>query len=74
MKWHVMAVKDVYYLSISLYAKGNLSLNDKKPISAHGFSAIRRFLRRSSTMSQLAMDNGERREKFVNVKFEGLTT
>jgi hypothetical protein len=44
MKWHVMAVKDVYYLGINLYAKGNLSLNDKKPISAHGFSAIRRFL------------------------------
>ena len=26
MKWHVMAVKDVYYLGINLYAKGNLSL------------------------------------------------
>ena len=43
MKMHVMAVKDLYYLSISLYAKGNLSLNDKKPISAHGFSAFADF-------------------------------
>ena len=51
MKWHVMAVKNVYYLGINLYAKGNLSLNYNKPISAHDFSAIRRFLWGSSTMS-----------------------
>jgi len=43
MLWHTIVAKGANYLSISLYAKGNLSLNDKKPISAHGFSAIRRF-------------------------------